>query len=86
VKARLLSVDRAARGPLSDCLDLVPLDPDACPDCTGPMVPHSVAQPALLRHGGYGETRQTHVLVCADPACSRTRTVAVSSVRPERRG
>jgi hypothetical protein len=85
MKARLLDVAPVAVGPRSTCRDLVALPRDACPVCGGPTVEQSAAQPALLRHGGYGETHVITARSCADQGCRFSRIVGTSSTRPDRR-
>lgn len=83
---RLLDVERARPATrLSSCTDLVPLPPGTCPDCGGATIAVAVAQPALFRHGGYGETTLSTLAVCAAPSCGRALTVSVTSIRPARR-
>lgn len=47
-------------------MTLAVLDLTRCPECSGPLAQHTVAEPALLRHGGYGATRTTESLSCLE--------------------
>jgi hypothetical protein len=55
---------------------LLPIDPDACPQCGSGALKWTVHQPALLRHGGYGGTRRTVEVVCGECGWSLTREVS----------
>lgn len=81
-RARLLDVDRAEVAPRSKCRDLVPLPRHTCLGCGGATVEATIAQPALLRHGGYGATRVVTRLACVDPLCGMVRVARVDEVRP----
>lgn len=61
---------------------LVPLLRDRCPDCGAQLDVTTAAQPALLRHGGYGADR-VHVWRSC-PACSWLLLAAVLSGPPLR--
>ena len=60
--------------------ELVPLALDACPACGGAEPAALVIEePALLWHGGYGETRATTLLLCP---CGWELVRAIDSTRP----
>jgi len=61
---------------------LVPVDRRTCPACGSPSSYITLAQPALLRHGGYGEVRITRLRHCW--SCDWTLVAGVSSGRPSR--
>lgn len=52
----------------------------ACPTCGAGLVTWSSAQPALVRHGGYGSTTRTIWRTCI--ACRSTRETAQLQERP----
>lgn len=64
-------------------MTLVHVDLTGCPDCTAPLAPATVAEPALFRHGGYGATRSTETLTCG--GCGWSLVVVVEETRPDRR-
>lgn len=43
---------------------LATTDPKVCPDCGEPLDTHTVDQPALFIHGGYGATERTVLASC----------------------
>jgi hypothetical protein len=51
-----------------------------CPDCGGGVETETTEQAAILRHGGYGETRTTVVRWCR---CGYALVTAVLSERPK---
>lgn len=55
---------------------LVPLDPTRCPACSTELDRDQWAQPALVRHGGYGATEQN-----VAPMVPRLRMVAPTEPR-----
>ena len=77
-KDGLFEVDKAERWTGSRAL--VPLSRDVCPECAADMHTFTVAQPALVRHGGYGATSVTKSVSCPD--CGWHLTNAVSEERP----
>jgi hypothetical protein len=81
-RERLFDAAPVGRGPRSSCKELVPLPRRACLRCGGATVETVVAQPALLRHGGYGATREVTRLACVDPACAAVRVARVDEVKP----
>lgn len=74
--ARSLAASDAAGAAVS----LVTTASDRCPACGARMLRHRTIEPAMFKHGGYGETRVTVDLVC--PECGSQRTEAVTSHRP----
>lgn len=58
------------------------VDPERCPDCDGPVSYWRWSQPALLRHGGYGATRQVTARYCLRRGCGWSLVVDDSEVRP----
>lgn len=54
----------------------------ACPSCGSAYRAEEVAQPALVRHGGYGGTTRTTTLRCP---CGWSLVSQVHEVRPDRR-
>lgn len=62
-------------------MDLVPAPTAQCVECDADVEYLTIAQPALLRHGGYGATEITTSAVCR---FGHERVLAVESVRPER--
>ncbi len=78
---RLLEVERKDRWRGSKAL--VPVG-RWCPNCGAPVVESSVIEDALLRHGGYGASRQTRRLECSQRRCLWGMTLSVSEVRPPR--
>lgn len=52
-----------------------------CPNCGGSTSTSRVEEPALLRHGGYGATRQSVLSQCDDD-CGWQMTTQVNEVRP----
>lgn len=56
-----------------------------CPECGHSLAEHTVDQPALLVHGGYGATRRTTWSICANRDCRYAHQRAVDEVRPEQR-
>ena len=58
---------------------LVPLGREQCPACGGDVQESSAAQPALIRHGGYGETKVGHFLYCD---CGWTLDAGITSESP----
>lgn len=67
---------RRARGTTKD---LVPANLFACPDCGDTLTTQTIAEAALIRHGGYGATRSTRRLFCL---CGWALTIEVTEVRP----
>lgn len=66
---------------------LVVQDTDRCPLCLSPLQRESFVEDALLRHGGYGASRETTTAYCSrllDRWCSWWMTVSVAEVRPPR--
>lgn len=55
-------------------------DQKRCPGCGAQMYEHVEAQPALFKHGGYGETAQRTWLTCD---CGTFREIHLESLRPE---
>lgn len=53
---------RPTHGP---CRDLVAVPPGTCPACGSDLHVGSSAQPALFRHGGYGEVRRLFERSCS---------------------
>ena len=53
---------------------------DNCPDCGAILRTRTVAEPALLRHGGYGATRETTTRVC--DVCGWSHVPAAGEVAP----
>lgn len=86
MKRRLVDVAPTVHGPRSKCLDLVPLPRLVCLSCGGTVVEMVETQPALVRHGGYGATRETRFVVCADETCGRVRQAVVVETNPRRAG
>lgn len=60
---------------------LVPLGRSQCPECGGDVHETSAAQPALIRHGGYGETKVGTYLHCD---CGWMLDAAQTSESPRR--
>lgn len=58
---------------------LVALSPELCPDCGNELMPYQVDQPALFKHGGYGATDRTVLVICA---CGYGRQRERSEVTP----
>lgn len=55
--------------------------PATCPSCSSTDLRlFTVDQPALLRHGGYGETKRTLISACS--TCGHAGIYAVLSVAP----
>lgn len=79
---RLLDVERIRRPKWTGSVALVILDRDHCLRCRSETVERRVAQPALLRHGGYGATKKTTFRFC--PECRWFFISDVTEVRPER--
>lgn len=48
---------------------LVALDPDVCPSCGGAVICTTLAQGALVRHGGYGATTEVVTAHCDSRRC-----------------
>lgn len=84
-RAALFEPDAVVTGPRSRCRELVPLSRESCLVCDGPLRRETVAQPALLRHGGYGATRQETFVLCVDEECGWVRLANTIEVRPDRR-
>ncbi len=63
-------------------MSLVPVDLDGCPARGARLTVMTVAQPALLFHGGYGETTATRTLICP---CGWDLEHTVTSEAPARR-
>jgi hypothetical protein len=74
---RLLDVEKKERW--TGRHDLLPVDRQVCPSCGGDLREETVAQPALLRHGGYGATEETTSVSCR--RCGWHLTVAVCETR-----
>lgn len=55
-------------------------DPGWCPDCGATLITVTVAQPALVLHGGYGGTLTTTTRHC--PACSYSVHQETTEARP----
>lgn len=55
---------------------LMPISPDACPDCGATRIEWTVHEPALFFHGGYGATRRTVGAVCGECGWSLTREIS----------
>lgn len=64
--------------------EIVPVGTDVCPACGAPTRSLGVEEPALVRGGGYGATRRTVTVFCAD-GCGWLIVTAVSETRPSRR-
>lgn len=79
-KQRMLDVERTERGPRSSSRELVPSTRGVCTVCGDTVTESFIEQAALVRHGGYGETRRTVFSFCA--TCGVERQVRVESVRP----
>lgn len=60
-KPQLFSHDRERR---KGSKELVAIDPDSCPECGQGLETEGVTTAALLRHGGYGETRKVTRRYC----------------------
>jgi predicted RNA-binding Zn-ribbon protein involved in translation (DUF1610 family) len=56
------------------------VDLDRCPTCGTALGDQTVTEPALLRHGGYGASRETTVTAC--PGCGWHITRQINEVRP----
>ncbi len=71
---------------------LVPLPPDACPACGGPVQTITMGEAPLFCHAGYGAVRQSVTRACVaalarEGSCRWALTVDVTEVNPrERRG
>lgn len=63
-----------------EAVSLVPIDRHLCPDCGEELASTTTEQPALLRHGGYGATRQDRVRHC--PSCGFRLHAEQNEVRP----
>lgn len=61
---------------------LVPIDRATCPSCGGHLREIRMTELALLRHGGYGASRETVSVSCV--RCPWLLVVEVSEVRPDR--
>lgn len=61
--------------------ELVVLDPARCPTCGGGIGRERWQQPALVRHGGHGETAEHVVRRCA-AGCGWSLLEQVASIRP----
>lgn len=83
-RERLFKSDAKKKAATTRCKELVPLPRRECAKCGGPMVEAKVAQPALLRHGGYGATLVTTRLECIDSECLATRFLSREETQPAR--
>jgi len=63
-------------------MSLVAIPPDLCPRCGHFTREVIVEEPALLRHGGYGATRQTVTVVCDTDGCGWTHTPRSGEIAP----
>lgn len=79
-KPRLLDADTPERR--SGSTDLVPLDRDTCALCDARLVADESAQPALFRHGGYGETRRGVAMWCPECGWQGGRRDEAENPRP----
>jgi hypothetical protein len=61
-------------------VSLVTIPTDVCPDCGAATLVMSWAEDALLRHGGYGETRRTTATRCGN--CGTEISREITSERP----
>jgi len=52
---------------------------DGCPLCGGVLARSGFSQPALFRHGGYGEVRHHEAMVCA---CGWSGNAGYRSLNP----
>jgi len=76
----LLDVERVAkRKGATKALELV--GTTNCPTCKASIEIETIAQPALLRHGGHGATLRTSTAHCHD--CGWALTLAVDEVNPK---
>lgn len=82
MKPRRLFDTARVTGPRSRCTDLVPLARALCLACGSETRTATIGEPALFRHGGYGATRLTTFLLCANEACRAVRFLRVEEVRP----
>lgn len=62
-------------------MTLVVTDPTRCPECGSELARQTASEPALVRSGGYGATRETVTAWCG---CGWALTVAISETRPNR--
>lgn len=60
--------------------ELVPVDRTTCPACGSELHEERVAQPALIRHGGFGATSETTRVSCS--SCGWHLTTAVDDLNP----
>lgn len=81
--ARLFDVDPKTRRRLAGNLPVLVDTSRACPDCAAPTVSHTVHEPALFRHGGYGATRTSTIDRCAR-FCGWSLVRAVIETNPRR--
>jgi hypothetical protein len=74
----LLDIERLHRRGTTKAL--VPISRTDCPPCGAPLATRRIDEPALIRHGGYGETRTTTTVWC--DACGWSLITAVDSNNP----
>jgi hypothetical protein len=77
---RLFDVPEKRR--IEGCTDLVPLDRERCPDCGSDLGVITLDEPALVRHGGYGATRQTITVHCLNEECRWFLRRSVTETNP----
>lgn len=79
----LLDVERVAkRKGTTKALELV--GTTNCPACKSTLEIETIAQPALLRHGGHGATLRTSTAHCHE--CGWALTLAVDETNPKHDG